>query len=245
MEFSYTAIILKKRDIGETDRLYTFATKEGGKICAVGRGTRRPTAKLAGHLETLNFVNVSVERGRGRGNISSVIVEESFPVIRSQGEWLRTALEGVSFFDSLVGEQELDPKLFFLLFDFLQAIDSLNSTEMEMRVIRSRLFFSGFLWKLLDALGYCVETRSCVVGGERLSFEEEYFFSPDAGGIVCVSHGSLAKRAIPFSKDSIKLLRIFLANTVISLQKIIVREKTLRSVECAFLEFFQWHGHRV
>ena len=32
MEYKYTGIILNKRDVGETDRIYSIYTLEGGKI---------------------------------------------------------------------------------------------------------------------------------------------------------------------------------------------------------------------
>ena len=52
-ENRFTAIVLKKKEIGETDRLYTFYTDTIGKVQFVAKGVRNSEAKLAGQLETL------------------------------------------------------------------------------------------------------------------------------------------------------------------------------------------------
>ncbi len=58
MEYRYTAIVLGKKEVGETDRLYTFYTREQGKVRVVAKGVRKPEAKLAGQLENLSSVLV-------------------------------------------------------------------------------------------------------------------------------------------------------------------------------------------
>lgn len=47
MEYRYTALVLRKKEVGETDRLYTFYTKEQGKVRAVARGIRKSGARLS------------------------------------------------------------------------------------------------------------------------------------------------------------------------------------------------------
>ena len=68
MEYRYTAIVLKKREIGETDRLYTFMTREGGKVRAKAVGVRKSEAKLASSLETLMLSDIAIVRGKGKAD---------------------------------------------------------------------------------------------------------------------------------------------------------------------------------
>ncbi len=245
MDFSYTAIVLGKREIGETDRLYTFFTKEAGKVRAVGRGTRKPAAKLAGHMETLFLVDLSVARSRGRGNISSAVAEEVFPSIRTSEQTLRVALEGAAILDRFTEEGEPDERLFSLLFEFLS---TLNSVSADQNVSESKKMLArvdgivrlGFLWKALDVLGFGVETKYCAVGGEGLRSGERYFFSADTGGVVCEEHRSSATHAIPIEQDAVKLLRILLSNRVSALPKLAVNRSAEQSLSMALDAFLKW-----
>ncbi len=47
--YSTEAIILKRIDLGEADRIVTLFTPGKGKYHAIAKGTRRPVSKLA-HL---------------------------------------------------------------------------------------------------------------------------------------------------------------------------------------------------
>lgn len=50
------AIILKRVDIFEADRLYHIYTENFGKIRTIAGGARKINSKLAGHLEPFNLV---------------------------------------------------------------------------------------------------------------------------------------------------------------------------------------------
>lgn len=50
------AIILKRENIGEADRLYCLYTEEFGKVNAVAGSAQKINAKLAGHLEPFNLI---------------------------------------------------------------------------------------------------------------------------------------------------------------------------------------------
>lgn len=247
MDFSYTAIVLGKREIGETDRLYTFLTREAGKIRAMGRGSRKPVAKLAGHLETLSLIDLSIARSRGRGNISSAVTENAFPNIRQSERLLRMALESVSMVDRLVGEDESDEELFLLLLEFLSSLDMLSA---ESGVLTSGEYVHsedilrlGFLWKFLSHIGFGIEANRCVVEGEALRAGERYAFSSDMGGIVCDAHRMLAKQTTSLDEDAVKLLRVLLSNRIASLRKLSVSQKTERLVSNALQSFIWWVSH--
>ena len=246
MEFSYTAIVLKKRNIGETDRLYSMLTRESGKIRAIARGVRKPEAKLAGQLETLSFSSVSIMRGRGRGNISGAIAEEFFRNIRSDETALRAALEAVSVIDRRMEEEELDAEIFALLLGFLRVLEIVSALPHEGDDEDARfkektfLLSQGFFWKLLDRLGYRIEVRRCVAGEEALLAGERYFFSPDIGGIVCSHHRESARVALPFDENAVKFLRLLFANSLASLPKLSIGKETSAALRRALKSFLDW-----
>lgn len=54
--YQTNAIVLKREDIFESDRLYHLYTEDFGKIRTIAGGVRKINAKLTGHLEPFNLV---------------------------------------------------------------------------------------------------------------------------------------------------------------------------------------------
>lgn len=51
--YKTAGIVLRQRKLGEADKVLTILTPNLGKLDAVAKGVRRPTSKLAGHVEPL------------------------------------------------------------------------------------------------------------------------------------------------------------------------------------------------
>ncbi len=237
MELRYTAVVLRKKEVGETDRLYTLYTKEQGKVQVTGKGVRKPAAKLAGQLETLTQGLVIVEKGRGRGQISGALAENYFFSVRSDVEALRRVLETTDMFERLVGFDEPDAELFSLLQTFLEQSDVL---AVEGKSDKVTLLSEGFLFQLFAHLGYRIETGVCAVSGEKLRPGGRYFFSPDAGGMVSERYGSQAKSVFPVRENTVKLIRLFLGNRLEALPRVQAETKDLREVYQVAQRFYQW-----
>lgn len=236
-ENRFTAIVLKKKEIGETDRLYTFYTDTIGKVQFVAKGVRKSEAKLAGQLETLMLGLVIVAKGRGSGKITGAVAEKNFICIREDLDILKRVLEAVHVFERLVGWEEKDEKLFVLLGEYLTVADDLARENKKEKVF---LVTEGFLFQLFSHLGYEIATGACVVSGKRLAAGERHFFSPSAGGIVRSEHAQEIAGALPISESVIKLIRLFLSNPLGSLSKVTVAEKDLREARQVAKIFFQW-----
>ena len=226
MEYRLTAIVLGKRETGETDRLYTFYTREMGKIRAKAIGVRKPTAKLAGQLETLSLVGFTLVRNRGIGRVSSVVAEETFPHLRGGYETLRIALDTLAVFDRLVGLEEPDTRIFEMTHEYLGLLDALSLHGADDQ--RAALLSEAFLVKLLERLGYRIEADACAVSGDRFHSGAQCFFSPEAGGIVAEAHAD--RHVVPIGENAVKLLRLFLGNRLASLDKVRVGGRDLAEV---------------
>lgn len=240
MELRYNAIVLKKKEVGETDRMYTLYTDTAGKLSLVAKGVRKSEAKLAGQLETLMQGMIIVVKGRGAGKIAGAVAEQSFLHLRSDLEILKRVMEAVSIFERLVGWEEKDLVLFELLGKYLSIANDLAKDKKREKVL---LLTEGFLFQLFAHLGYAIETGACVVSGEKLSTGERHFFSPSAGGMLRGEHAHLSYGALPISESVIKLIRLFLHNKLDALLKISVSEKDVREARQVATRFFQWIEH--
>src|SRR5712692_10224619 len=82
--YSTEAIVLKRTDLGEADRILTLFTPAKGKIRAVAKGTRRPTSKLAGHLDLLTRSQLQVALGRNLDIVTQAEGRENFRYLRTE-----------------------------------------------------------------------------------------------------------------------------------------------------------------
>ncbi|NTW15580.1 MAG: DNA repair protein RecO [Candidatus Moranbacteria bacterium] len=216
MELRLSAIVIGKRETGETDRLYSLYTRELGKVRAKAIGVRKPAAKLASALETLTLSDVTVVRGKGAGRIAGSIAEETFPNIRADFAALSLALSTVAEFDAVVGLEQPDEELFSLLLEYLSLLDEVVGNGSDTSV--TTLLTEAFFVKFLDILGYRIEAEACAVSGDRVRSGERCFFSPSAGGIVTEAHAG--RDAVRIGENAVKLIRLFLGHRLRSLLKV-------------------------
>jgi len=239
MEIRYNAIILRKKEVGETDRLYTLYTETKGKVQLVAKGVRKSEAKLAGQLETLMQGLVIVVKGRGTGRIAGAVAEKNFLHLRTDGDILKRVLETVNIFERLVEWDEPDEKLFQLLSSYLFSANEWAGKKKQEKVF---LVTEGFLFQLFAHLGYTIETGQCAVSGKKLRSGEQHFFSPGAGGIVTSEYITTVENAFPISENTIKLMRLFLGNRLDTLARVKITGDELREVSLVATRFFQWIG---
>lgn len=230
----YTAIILSSHDVGEYDRLYILYTKEIGVVKAMGRGVRKQTAKLAGHLEPGTLSEVYVARSRGMGQITSAIALDNFENIKNNFEKLFEVLKILKFFTLHFSEEEKDEKVFELLEEFLSAFAKASADK-------EKILLESFWWKLFDALGNRPETMKCAKCEARLEEKGEKYFSASRGGIVCGKCFSGEQDLAKISSDQIKLLRIFLANPLEKILKVKAREMELKGLGRIRREFERYN----
>lgn len=236
MEYRYTAIVLKKKEVGETDRLYTFYTKEQGKVRAVAKGIRKSGAKLASQLENGTLADVAVARTRGTGKITGALAEESYPKIRVRFDILRVVLVTLDRFERLIQFDEPDQKLYRLLVDFLKSSEKSAETDDEACV---RLLSAAFLFRTIAQLGYGMEVRVSAVSGQKFLGHERFFFSPAQGGVVFSSeYGD--NQSLQIGQNAIKLLRFFQEHHLSAVMKVRVSDRDTHEIERVIRYLVDW-----
>lgn len=237
MEYRYMSVILKKRDVGESDRLYTFYSREAGKAQAFARGIRKPAAKLAGQLENFSAVSLIVMRSRGTGNIKSAVSEHIPFRIKSNFNALRSAFFAAETIDRLVEVEEPESRIFDLLLEFLSILEQFAEGGKAERVF---LIEQGFLFRLLHILGYALEAHVCVQCGGQLREHAQHGISFFYGGVLCEKCLALEKNVQPISSEVVKLLRIFETNSLTALLKLHVPDTVVREIRRIGRSYVQW-----
>lgn len=236
MEYKYTAIIIGKKDVGETDRIYSLYTREVGLLSVIAKGVRKPQAKLAAALETLTLSDVSVQRSRGRGAVSGAIIEQDFRFLKKDADALVEALEAVFFLQKMLGAEERDEELFRLIFTYLSSLDEAVRTK---NVAALPVLNAAFELKVSGALGYALELENCAhcagpLGGERITV------GAGAGGALCADCAPSERNPLQLSVNAIKLGRLAQRNSLAALAKVRCERRDalmLRRVARSFLEW--------
>jgi DNA repair protein RecO (recombination protein O) len=238
MEYKYQGIVLGKIDIGETDRLYVVYTLEAGRILAKAIGVKKPNAKLAGNLEPLTYSEIFLAKGRGQGNIIGAITVENFLEVKNNIEALEKVFGALKIFSRLVTQEEKDARIFHLLLGYLLAIKE-TIKKKELDELSLDILTLGFIFKLLNKMGYAMETKKCTTCNEKLVSGENYF-SASFGGILCPSCARNRQGKVRITDEAVKCIRIFLDNKIENLGKIKIENKNLDNLKMITNEMVRW-----
>lgn len=193
------AVVLRRMDLGEADRILTFFTPDRGKLRAVANGVRRPGSRKAGHLEPFMRTRLLLAKGRQLDVVTQAESVESFPAVTADLERLGAAAYLVELIDRF-GVEELGSDAMYDL--LLAALRQLNSGEPLQPLTRYYEF------RLLDQVGFRPELQRCVNCGKPLEPQDQYF-SAGEGGVLCPTCGRRREGAQRLSLAALKVMRHF------------------------------------
>ncbi|MBI2482750.1 DNA repair protein RecO [Candidatus Uhrbacteria bacterium] len=174
MTYAATGIILRRRDSGEWDRVYTVLTREHGKFACVGKGTRRPLAKLAAHLEPYSVTELVLAHGRSMDRVTFARVMASGTRFASSWELIRQVAFIAECVDALTRDAHRDAGLYDFLCAAFSAIAEQRCADTSSCIIRC-----------LSILGYAPELERCV--GCRATVPPGIAAAdPVRGGVLCL-----------------------------------------------------------
>ena len=191
------AIVIRRRDWGEADRLLTLFTREQGKIQAVAKGARKPTSRKAGHVELFTHTRLLIARSRSIDIITQAETVEAYRPLRESLEASTLAHYFAELLDRFTGEAEADHALFDLLSLALAWLCQAEDLRLVARYYELRL---------LEMAGFRPELHHCPSCGNKLQ-PVDSFFSPAQGGVLCPNCGQGRRDVYALSLAAFKVLR--------------------------------------
>lgn len=232
-----TAIVLKRTDFGEADRLLTLFSYDQGKLRALAKGARRPLSKLGGHLEPGSMTAFQLTEGRNFYIVTGAELQYSYADMRDQLRKTSLAYYLLEAVESLTVEQQAHPSAFSLLSDGLVLLETVTPGPTE------SLLSPAFTLKLLADLGYLPELGLCVHCAKPLE-PEENAFSAQMGGILCPDCQSRDYGAIALSATTIKVMRILLENKLEIILRLNPDRKVITELTRIIEGYLQHHTDR-
>ena len=196
--YKVEGIVLRRRSLGEADRLVTILSRDRGKFTVVARGARRPRSRLGGRLEPPTRFRALLAEGRTLDIISQVDVLDAFAALRNDLERIGTAAVVLEFADRALAERHPHPDVYCLL------VEALALLRLGVRDLAS----VWFLARLLVLTGHRPAVDRCAVCGKRMRGEASW--SAVLGGCLDATCRARDPRAVAITSGAIALLRFLL-----------------------------------
>lgn len=215
------AIVLRRRDFSEADRLLTLYSREYGKITAIAKGARKPQSRKTGHVELFMRTKFLVAKARDIDIATQAEMIEAYPGLR--GDLVRTtyASYAIELLDRFTPEEEPHRDVYDLI------ANGLHWFAMSDNLLLVARFYE---LRLLSYLGYQPQLFNCVISDDEIQDEDQYF-SAELGGIIAPGYEMHDFKARPISASAVKLLRFLQTRSWSEVQAVHLKRKLHAELE--------------
>lgn len=222
------AIILRRSDFGEADRLLIVYAQEHGKLRLLAKGVRKTTSRKAGHVELFMLTNMLVARGRTWDIVSQAEIVEPYRELREDLDKTSNAYYLAELVDRFTEEHDPNQPLFQLLALTLAHLGHIDDTFVLLR---------HFELHLLSLTGYQPQLYYCVTCQEALEPVENNYFHFVDGGTLCPIHGETRPNAEIIPLGVLKVLRYLQAEPWETVANLQLTPQTRKDVETLLLGY--------
>jgi len=229
------AVVLRRQDMGEADRLLTLYTPTMGKLRVIAKGARRPASRKAGHLELLTHSALLVAKGKSLDIVTQAETVHPFRALREDLERITYACYAIELLDRFTSEGQGNRTAFDLLVSTLQCLCETGDLRRTVRFYELRL---------LALEGYQPQLFRCV-GCEDVIRPVLNYFDPGHGGVLCPRCGEgrlsgTARQVRPVSVNTLKVLRYMQTHDEEACSRLRLRLETHRDLEAIMLHYITY-----
>ncbi len=228
--YSTRAIVLKRRDQGEADRVVTVYTPGLGKRTFLARGVRKPASRKAGHLEPFTYVNLLLAKGRTWDLITQAETVSSLRGLREDLERTAYGCYVAELVDAFTQEEDSHPEVFDLLLICLRQLEATDQLALTAR---------WFELALLRLSGYQPQLFHCVQCGEALEPVTNYF-AVARGGVLCPRHGEGQAGAEALDVGVLKVLRYLQTQPIEAAPQLGLTPARMRQIEKLLADYIRF-----
>ena len=178
------ALVLRRADYKDYDRMVTLFTPEHGRIDAIARGCRRPKSPLMNAVEPMTSGDYQLYVSRDRYSIDQCQIKENFYPIRLDYDRLLHGAYWMHLLEAVVVPEAPLPDLFLIT---LRALAHLAWSDLPLPLLTM-----AFEMHLMAQLGFAPRMDSCLICGKPVDGDAR--FDAELGGTVCLNCLSQAPR---------------------------------------------------
>ena len=174
-----TAIVLRRVNYRDNDRMVTLLSPSRGRIEAIIRNCRKPKSHNLNAAELFALGDYMVIESGGHMTVTSVHLIETFYPLRADYDRLTCGVWLLGLAEAVAEPEQEEQELFMLL---LHTLSRLTFSDQPWKPL-----LSGFLLHFSACQGFKPRLNHCSLCGKRLGDEPPLFFDPADGGVVCGS----------------------------------------------------------
>jgi len=177
-ELATSALVLRTRPYGESDRIVTLITEQHGKVTGIAKGAKNSRRRFAGSLEPFVLIR-AVFRQRTTSDLVFLLRCELQGTLRAFTRDLDCFAAGsyvLELTDRMVFGRESGHEVYRLGLDALTLLDAGAPADPVLR---------AFELHLLAASGYAPALDRCRACGRAAEREDPRYLTLERGGLVC------------------------------------------------------------
>ncbi|MBI2577683.1 MAG: DNA repair protein RecO [Candidatus Wildermuthbacteria bacterium] len=172
-------IIIKSREYGEADRIFTVFTKEFGKLSLWAISQRKIASKLRGGLALFSVLEIEFVQGKSKRILTDAMTMASVMGIQKDLRKLQVGWKIMSLVDLLIHEEGGDSRVWHLLQDSFRVLNKYEKGDPSIGSL-----YQYFAWNLLSLLGYRPHLAGCIYCKQPPG-EIAMYFLFSRGGLLC------------------------------------------------------------
>ncbi|MCW1968005.1 MAG: DNA repair protein RecO [Anaerolineae bacterium] len=236
--YSTQAIILRRVDMGEADRLLTILTPARGKMKVMAKGVRKLTSRKTGHVELFTRVQFVLAQGHTFDVASQADTIEPYVRLREDVQRATLAHYVCELADGFAQEETDESELYELLAHALEWLCTAPDPLLVARYVEMRLLtLSGYRPQLYR----CAKTSAPIEVANNDN--KSIIFSAYSGGVLSPDAAKFARDGVALMPQTLNLLRAMLSQPFEALAALPIpadvhfqAERALRSVLVFVLE---------
>ena len=223
------AVVIRRSDFGEADRLLTLFTQDRGKVRAVGKGARKPQSRKTGHVELFMRSRFLIAVGRDLDIVTQAEMVEAYPQLRADLVRATYASYAVELLDRFTVDDDPHRDIY----DLLSAALGWFATVPDGELLLPARYYE---LRLLSLTGFQPRLFNCLHCGEPIR-EQDQSFSADLGGLLCPNCGEVDPRARPISAAAVKVMRYLQTRPWDTVSQLRLRPVVLHEIERVMYDY--------
>jgi len=189
------AVVVRRTDYREADRLVTLFSRDKGRVDALVRGARKPNSRTANATEPFVVGEFRLLTSKDKSTVVGFQLDEGFLPLRGHYDRLVHASYCLSCVGAVIQPGLPQPDLFDLL---VAMLGTFSYTER-----RADALTAAFLCRFSVMQGFAPGYAYCAKCGKTMDLTLPLRFSAQDGG-VC--HAACAPRGIPITRAVVQAL---------------------------------------
>jgi DNA repair protein RecO (recombination protein O) len=216
------AIVLRHMELGEADRILTVYSRERGKLSVLAKGIRKLHSRKAGHVEPFTRVILQLAPGKDLYILTQAEMVDNYENLRIDLEMFGYGSYVVELMDKFTLDEGDGQMITYRLLK--ETLERLDQGHDPMLVLRY------FEMHLLDMMGFKPELQYCVISGNQIKPEDQYF-STERGGVVAPGHRSGLEMVTAIQMDTLRYMRHFQRSAYKDVVRAKIDEGVMREFE--------------